>query len=69
MQLVLSNMQGELTALERGLHALRMTEPHDRAGMAITAYAVKVGRPQQRINEEINAAEVYLAAADDHIGV
>ena len=37
MELVRSNAQSELTALERGLHALR-------SGLDVKAYAASVGR-------------------------
>ena len=37
MLLVTSNAQSELTAIERGIHALRAIEKSNRGGLAITA--------------------------------
>jgi hypothetical protein len=52
MMLVTCNTQGELTALERGLHALR-------SGMDVKAYAASVGRKQRTVYNEAQAAEVF----------
>jgi hypothetical protein len=53
--LVTCNTQGQLTALERGLHALHRPE-----GMDVKAYAESVGRENQYRNvvNEVYAAEV-----------
>lgn len=58
MLLVTSNAQSELTALERGRHAL-----HSR--MEIKAYAESVGREKQwrNVYNEVYAAEVMQAVA------
>jgi hypothetical protein len=58
MMLVTCNAQGELSALERGMHALRVTEK-GKLGKSISAYAEAVGRPQQSVQREVEAAEVY----------
>jgi hypothetical protein len=57
MLLVISNAQGELMALERGMHALnsKMTE---------RAYAAKAGRPLSNIDREIRAARVASVCLD-----
>src|ERR1700731_3700574 len=57
MMLVTCNTQGELTALERGLHALR-------SGMDVKAYAGSVGRKQRTVYNEAQAAEVFRCVAD-----
>jgi ParB/RepB/Spo0J family partition protein len=57
MALVLNNAQGELTALERGMHALH-------SGMDGKAYAVEARRPQQSIAREIVAARVAATVPD-----
>jgi protein gp37 len=65
MLLVTSNAQSELSAIERGIHALNGTKK-GKHELSIAAYAAKIGRPDQRVNEEVNAAEVYLAAVEAH---
>ncbi|HVC52771.1 MAG TPA: hypothetical protein VND87_12175 [Stellaceae bacterium] len=59
MLLATSNAQGELSALERGMHALGAPD--------IRAYAKAVGREkeEQTVRREIRAAEV--AKAVDHM--
>jgi ParB/RepB/Spo0J family partition protein len=59
MELVRSNAQSELTALERGLHALH-------SGMDVKAYAESVGRKQQSVSNEVLAARVREAVP--HVG-
>jgi hypothetical protein len=59
--LTTSTAQGDLTALERGMHALHVTEK-GKHGLSIAAYAAKVGRPDQSVNREVNAAEVFAEA-------
>ena len=54
MELVLCNTQSELSALERGIHALR-------SGVSGSEYARSVGRTQQSVALEIQAAKVYEA--------
>ena len=63
MLLVTSNAQSDLTALEHGLHALRVTEKGSKLGKSINAYAKAVGRPQQIVQREVDAAEVYRAVS------
>jgi ParB/RepB/Spo0J family partition protein len=57
MELVRSNAQSELTALERGLHALR-------SGVDVKAYAESVGRARKTVSDEVLAAKVSEAVAD-----
>jgi hypothetical protein len=57
MLLATSNAQGELSALERGLHALR-------SGMDVRAYADSVGRKRATVQNEISAARVVEACPD-----
>ena len=54
MLLATSNAQGELSALERGMHALR-------SGMEVKAYAESVGRKRTTVHDEVYAAEVAEA--------
>jgi ParB/RepB/Spo0J family partition protein len=63
MMLVTCNAQSGLTALEYGLHALRVTEKHSKLGKSINAYAAAIGRPRQSVEMEVYAAEVYRAVA------
>jgi ParB/RepB/Spo0J family partition protein len=51
MALVLNNTHGELTALERGMHALH-------SGMDVKAYAESVGRARTSVHNEVYAAKV-----------
>lgn len=57
MELVRANAQGELTALERGMHALH-------SGMTERAYADQVGRSKSTVHEEMAAAKVADACPD-----
>jgi len=56
MQLVLANTQGELSAVERGIHALN-------SGKSIKDYAESVGREKERVKvqREVMAARVAMA--------
>ena len=56
MELVRSNAQNELTALERGIHALN-------SGMDVKAYAESVGRVRRTVHDEVLAARVVDAVA------
>lgn len=58
MALVTSNAQSELTALERGLHALGATEKGSKNGRSVKAYAESIGRPQRSVQREVEAAKV-----------
>jgi hypothetical protein len=53
--------------MERGIHALRATQK-GKHGLSIAAYAAKVGRPDQSVNREVNAAVVFLHAVEAHSG-
>jgi ParB-like nuclease domain len=57
MTLATSNSQSELTAIERGVHALH-------SEMDGKAYAASVGRPRRSVADEICAARVFQAVAD-----
>ena len=59
MELVRANAQSELTALERGMHALH-------SGMDVKAYAESVGRARTSVSSEVLAARV--ADAVTHVG-
>jgi hypothetical protein len=59
MLLATSNAQGELSPLERGMHALH-------SELDGKSYAASVGRPQQSVAREISAARV--AEAVPHMG-
>ena len=52
MELVRSNSQGELTPLERGMHALK-------SGLSVRDYAGNVGRSATSTAYERHAAEVF----------
>lgn len=56
MQLVLSNTQGELDPLERGMHALDYVDAYKNGG--ISAYAARVGVTQASISQLRQAAAV-----------
>lgn len=57
-QLILSNAQGELSPLERGMHALAATEKGSKTGKSVAAYAERIGKTAQAIHVEIAAARV-----------
>lgn len=57
MQLVLGNTQGELAALEFGLHALGAKRWHS-ASLSMKSYAERVGLSPQYLSEMRKAAEV-----------
>src|SRR4051794_27676530 len=55
--LATSNAQGELSPLERGMHALN-------SGMDIRAYAKDAGRKENTIGNEVKAARVAAVVTD-----
>ncbi len=61
MQLVLANAQGELSPLERGLHALAATEKGAFGGV-VDAYARHIGRNDGSVHREVCAATVARAS-------
>jgi hypothetical protein len=63
MALVTSNAQSELSALERGLHALHTTEKGSKLGRSVAAYAKEIGRPVATVSWETSAAAVYEAVS------
>jgi hypothetical protein len=52
-----SDAQGELSALEKGMHALH-------SGMDVKAYAASVGRARTTVHAEVYAAEVATVVPD-----
>lgn len=62
MQLVLANTQGELSMIERGIHALN-------SKMAVVAYAHSVARPERSVANEVRAAKVAIAAGGNILDV
>jgi hypothetical protein len=67
MQLVLSNAQGELAPLERGMHALAATEKGKHNGRSVKAYAEQIGRPHRSVEREVCAARVVCAVVDTRL--
>jgi hypothetical protein len=65
MELVRANAQSELTALERGMHALGFVEK-GKHGKSAEAYAKEVGREKEvrSVRREIDAAEVAHKIGD-----
>lgn len=61
MQLLLSNTQGELSPLERGMHALAATD----AGCTVREYADRVGLSKSMVQVELSAARVALSTQVD----
>ena len=59
MQLVLGNLQGELSPLELGLHALAARGRKGQRGQGVADYARRVGKAQQTISDQAMAAEVW----------
>lgn len=59
MALALANSQGELSPLERGMHALH-------SGMEVKAYAAMVGRAGSTVAQEYRAAKVATAVMHVH---
>jgi|GEM_PF-902990 len=59
MALALCNTHGELTPLERGMHALK-------SGMSVRGYAERVGRAHKSVDNEVRAARVTASCA--HVG-
>jgi ParB/RepB/Spo0J family partition protein len=62
MQLVLSNEQGQLYPLERGLHALEATTPNGVTpnGLTLRAYAKQIGQKEDTVAHWAEAAEVAV---------
>ena len=60
MLLLTSNAQGELSAIERGMHALN-------SGMDVKAYADNAGRLYTTVHHEACAARVASAASGQHV--
>jgi ParB-like chromosome segregation protein Spo0J len=58
MLLATSVSQSELTALERGMHALR-------SGIEVKAYAGNVGRKENTVGNEVRAAKVAGSTGTD----
>jgi len=60
MQLVLSNTQGELSPLERGVHALGASGRWDSGELSLASYAERVGVTGAYIGQIRNAARVLI---------
>ena len=60
MELVKANNQGELLALEIGIHALESVDRADgKAGGGLQAYASEIGKSKTMLTEWTKAASVY----------
>lgn len=72
MFLVTDNNQGELSPLEIGLHALEYVEKDKRGmganGGGLKGYAESVGKPQSRISEYRQAADVFKSI-NSNVGI
>lgn len=72
MFLVTDNNQGELSPLEIGLHALEYVEKDKRGmganGGGLKGYAESVGKPQSRISEYRQAADVFRSI-NSNVGI
>lgn len=59
MQLALDNVQGELSSLEMGIHALETSSKKVLWGINLTNYAEQIGKTQPYITSCIQGATVY----------
>jgi hypothetical protein len=59
MELVKANNQGELLALEIGIHALEMVNDKAKKGGGVRAYAEAIGKGETSLKEWIGAAQVF----------
>ena len=59
MELVKANNQGELLALEIGIHALATVNNKTKKGGGVRAYAAEIGKGENSLKEWIAAASVY----------
>jgi DNA modification methylase/ParB-like chromosome segregation protein Spo0J len=60
MELVKANNQGELLALEIGIHALEMVgKAQGVKGSGLKSYADEIGKSKDSLGEWVNAAKVY----------
>ena len=59
MELVKANNQGELLALEIGIHALATVNDKTKKGGGVRAYADDLGKSETSLKQWIGAAEVY----------
>jgi hypothetical protein len=66
-ELVRSVAQGELSALERGMHALGAVEK-GKHGKSVKAYAEAIGRPERSVAREVAAASVLKTAKFANVG-
>ena len=67
MQLVLGNLQGELSPLELGLHALAARGRQGARGQGIAEYARRVGRGEDAVTTSAHAAEVWKETAKETV--
>lgn len=60
MELVKANNQGELLALEIGIHALEMVgKAQGKIGEGLKNYSDEIGKSAASLTEWVNAAKVY----------
>ena len=59
MELVKANNQGELLALEIGIHALATVNDKAKKGGGVRAYAEAIGKGEDSLKQWIGAAKVY----------
>jgi hypothetical protein len=60
MELVKANNQGELLALEIGIHALATMNDKTKKGGGVRAYAAEIGKGEVSVTEWTKAASVYV---------
>lgn len=60
MELVKANNQGELLALEIGIHALATVNDKTKKGGGVRAYAAEIGKGEVSVTEWTKAASVYV---------
>ena len=61
MELVKANNQGELLALEIGIHALATVNDKTKKGGGVRAYAAEIGKGESSITRWTSAASVYCS--------
>ena len=59
MELVKANNQGELLALEIGIHALATVNNKTKKGGGVRAYAAEIGKGEDALKQWIGGADVY----------
>ena len=64
MELVKANNQGELLALEIGIHALATVNDKTKKGGGVRAYAAEIGKGEDALKQWIGGADVYGTLCD-----